>query len=111
MRVTLTAILLALSASMASAQSDDTTYFYGAKGQYQGQAIQSDGSTYYYGSERTISGAVYPLVTARAAELAPVVRDLQAREIACAACRKIATPRGARWSTQTVKVMVERLAN
>jgi hypothetical protein len=46
MRVTLTAILLALSASMASAQSDDTTYFYGAKGQYQGQAIQSDGSTY-----------------------------------------------------------------
>jgi hypothetical protein len=47
---------------------------------------------------------------ARAAELAPVVRDLQAKRYTLRGIaaeltrRKIATPRGGRWSAQTVKM-------
>jgi DNA invertase Pin-like site-specific DNA recombinase len=53
---------------------------------------------------------------ARAAELAPVVRDLQAKGYSLRSMaaelteRKIATPRGGRWSAQTVKMVVGRLA-
>jgi DNA invertase Pin-like site-specific DNA recombinase len=53
----------------------------------------------------------------RAAELAPVVRDLQARGYSLRGMaaeltrRKIATPRGGRWSAQTVKMVVGRLAS
>jgi DNA invertase Pin-like site-specific DNA recombinase len=53
----------------------------------------------------------------RAAELAPVVRDLQAKGYSLRGMaseltrRKIATPRGGRWSAQTVKMVVGRLAS
>jgi DNA invertase Pin-like site-specific DNA recombinase len=54
---------------------------------------------------------------ARAVELAPIIRDLQAkryslREMAAELTRrKITTPRGGRWSAQTVKMVVGRLAS
>jgi DNA invertase Pin-like site-specific DNA recombinase len=54
---------------------------------------------------------------ARAAELAPVVCDLQAKGYSLRGMaseltrRKIATPCGGRWSAQTVKMVVRRLAS
>jgi DNA invertase Pin-like site-specific DNA recombinase len=54
---------------------------------------------------------------ARAAELAPVLRDLQTKGYtlrgmaAELTTRQIATPRGGRWSAQTVKMVVGRLAS
>jgi DNA invertase Pin-like site-specific DNA recombinase len=54
---------------------------------------------------------------ARAAELAPVVRDLEAKGYSLRGMaaeltkRKVPTPRGGRWSAQTVKMVVGRLAS
>jgi hypothetical protein len=53
----------------------------------------------------------------RAAELAPVIRDLQAKGYSLRGMaaeltkRKVPTPRGGRWSAQTVKMVVGRLAS
>jgi DNA invertase Pin-like site-specific DNA recombinase len=53
----------------------------------------------------------------RAAELAPLVRDLQAKGYSLRGMaaeltrRKVGTPRGGRWSAQTVKMVVRRLVS
>jgi DNA invertase Pin-like site-specific DNA recombinase len=54
---------------------------------------------------------------ARADELAPLVRDLQAKGYSLRGMaaeltrRKVKTPRGGRWSAQTVKMVVGRLVD